>query len=471
MTTAEYVLGRSADGLTCNTKLIGHVGATGGFRVHRYVDAAGHECAYYDTTRLFPTQYLQGGTSGVAVLDMTDPTHPVQTALLLTPAMITPHESLSINVKRGLLAADMGNPFTYPGFVDIYDLTGDCRHPVLKSTLPIGVLGHEGGFAPDGLTFYVTSIAGVLSAVDVSNPALPVLLTTDFGYRPHGINISDDGNRLYMADIANADATAGLTILDVSDIQSRKPLPKFRVVSKLSWGVVSIPQTAIPVTIGGRRYVVEMDEFARNAYTGYDPAEPVGAARIIDIADDTKPRVVSDIRLAVNVASNRAGIGTDPGATNGLGGYTGHYCAVPQRVDPGIVACTFNLSGLRIFDIRDPFHPKELAYFNKMPAGQTASAMSAPAFVPSRSEIWYADGNSGFYVVRLTNGVWPFTTPSASAAAGAAVSRPAPTPAKRVLAVTGRPAPLLAAGVALVGALVSRRLRRRRSPKVQPGSG
>jgi len=35
-----------------------------------------------------------------------------------------------------------------------------------------------------------------------------------------------------------------------------------------------------------------------------------------------------------------------------------------------------------------------------------ACAMSAPAFVPERKEIWYSDGNSGFHSVRITNGVW-----------------------------------------------------------------
>ena len=29
--------------------------------------------------------------------------------------------------------------------------------------------------------------------------------------------------------------------------------------------------------------------------------------------------------------------------------------------------------------------------------------MSSPAFVPERNEIWYSDGLSGFYAVRLTN--------------------------------------------------------------------
>ena len=453
LTTADYVRARSADGITCNTRRIGHVGATGGFRVHRYVDPAGHECAFYDTTQLFPTEYLRGGISGVAVLDMTDPAHPIETARLLTPAMLTPHESLSINLARGLLAAEMGNPFTYPSVFDIYDIKKDCRHPVLLSSLPIAVLGHEGSFAPDGNTFYVTSIAGVLTSLDVTNPALPVPLFTDFGYRPHGINISDDGNRLYMADIANADVTAGLTILDVSEIQRRVPLPKVRVVSKLSWPMVSIPQTAIPVTIAGRPYVIEIDEFARGSYSGFRPEAPVGAARIIDIADDRKPRVVSNIKLEVNAAANRAAVSADPGGDDSLGGYTGHYCAVPQRREPGIVACSFNLSGLRVFDIRDPLRPKELAYFNAAPATNTPSAMSAPAFAPERGEIWYADGNSGFHVVRLTNNVWPFRETAAPAPAPA--SPPAAVAAPEELPASGATAPLTLSAALIAIALAT----------------
>ena len=72
------------------------------------------------------------------------------------------------------------------------------------------------------------------------------------------------------------------------------------------------------------------------------------------------------------------------------------------------------LSGLRIFDIRDPVHPREIAYFNAPvtpriipPFGVNPPpsnwAMSSPSFVPERNEIWYSDGLSGFYVVRLLN--------------------------------------------------------------------
>src|SRR5437667_1660152 len=149
VSAADEASGRAAKGYTCNTELIGHFGETGGYRVHRYVDGAGHECAYYDTTLLFPTKAFNFFTSpdrltGVYVLDMSDPAHPVHTDTLLTPAMQSPHESLSLNTKRGLLAADMGYPTFNPGWVDIYDLTQDCRHPALKSSTPLGILGHEG---------------------------------------------------------------------------------------------------------------------------------------------------------------------------------------------------------------------------------------------------------------------------------------------------------------------------------------
>ncbi|MBV8234572.1 MAG: hypothetical protein JO075_02610, partial [Acidimicrobiia bacterium] len=210
---ADFKDGRAAQGYTCNLELVGRQGGNAGFRVYRYIDTAGHECGFYDSGPLFPFQLLlsPGKTPGVMVLDMSDPTNPKLTDTLTTPAMITPHESLSLNVKRGLLAADMGNALTLPGWVDIYDVSKDCLHPTLKSSTPLGILGHEGTFSPDGNTFWVSSTAGhTITALDVSNPSLPVPLWLGIQWVAHGMNVSDDGNRLYMADIADAGPNAGL---------------------------------------------------------------------------------------------------------------------------------------------------------------------------------------------------------------------------------------------------------------------
>jgi hypothetical protein len=407
--------GKADNGFTCNLELLGREGKAGGFKVERYVDKAGHECAYYDTTLLFPTNVAnpaQQPAEGVAVLDMSNPSKPVRTTSLVTPAMQSPHESVLLNQKRGLLVAVAGNPATYPGVVDVYDVSADCRAPELQSSLPVGVLGHESGFAPDGNTYYATSLFnGTITAIDLSNPKLPVPVW-EGTHISHGLTISNDGNRAYLA------ADFGLKILDVSEVQARKQNPQVREVGRVTWKSLSIPQVAHPVTIDGKPYIVEVDEFSTNGDGSRLPADngsTVGAARIIDISDETKPRVVSDLRLDVHQPENRAAIKDDPGASGQpqgyVQGYAGHYCNVPRREDPGVVACSFIVSGLRLFDIRDPEKPKEIAYF-VAPFGKDGGAsnwaMSGPAIVPARREVWYSDGLSGFYSVRVAEKVWPY---------------------------------------------------------------
>ncbi|MDP9181920.1 MAG: hypothetical protein M3P04_03980, partial [Actinomycetota bacterium] len=264
---AQVDSGRAAKGYTCNTAVVGHFGTSGGFQVHRYVDRAGHDCAYYDSTLLFPTDLRKNALEGlgVFVLDMLDPAHPKHVANLTTPAMLSPHESLRLNVKRGLLVADMGSPATQVGFVDVYDVSKNCLKPELQSSSPVGVLGHESAFSPDGTVFYVSSTGGhTLAAIDLSNPKMPSMLWFSYAYSAHGMSISDDGNRLYMADTGSdgvGEGTPGLTILDVSAINTHQMNPAVPLVSHLTWPEVSIPQNAIPITIKGRRYVVEVDEY------------------------------------------------------------------------------------------------------------------------------------------------------------------------------------------------------------------
>ena len=88
-----------------------------------------------------------------------------------------------------------------------------------------------------------------------------------------------------------------------------------------------------------------------------------------------------------------------------------HYCNVPREVDPEIAACSFINSGLRVFDIRDPLHPREIAYFVSPPGqstgGKSDAAFSQPAFDPARRDIWYTDAVSGFWVVHLKDSLWP----------------------------------------------------------------
>jgi hypothetical protein len=260
----------------------------------------------------------------------------------------------------------------------------------------------------DGKTYYATGTAGPgITAIDVSNPKDPHVLSV-INVVSHGMTLSDDGNRAYVADPTGRT----MAILDTSQIQARKPDPQVREISRITWSPASIPQNAIPFTEDGHPYVLEFDEYTAGVRGG-DPNQ-VGAARIIDIADETKPFVVANLRLAVNQPAEHQAASGDPGAMSPVQGYGAHYCNIPTRVDPKIVACSFITSGLRLFDISDITAPKEIGYFvaptkPRAENGFMASdfAMSMPAFDAAAHDVWYADGATGFYVVHVDD--WPAT--------------------------------------------------------------
>ena len=426
----DYDSGRARRGYTCNTRFVSHIGASGGFKVHRYVDRAGHTCLYYDSTRLFPTDLpynLGAGGVGTFVIDVTNPREPRRTASLQTVAMDSPHESLNLNRRRGLLAAVAGNAATLPGLLDVYSVREDCRKPVLLSSTPFPGFGHESGFAPDGRTFYASATSGyTLTAIDLSKPRQPSTLATYYGVNYHGLRLSPDGNKMYVANIGTPSpggrvSVGGLRVVDVSEIQAREPDPEVHTLSDLSWRQKSIPQAADPIVIDGHRYLLEGDEFANFSLGpdlivegGYEEDAPVGAARLINVDRPRRPFVVSNLRLAVHQLKNRAGPQrNDPGVGTPIYGYAGHYCSAPRYRNPGIVACSMIGSGLRIFDVRRPYHPVEVGYFNRVtypgvkPNGEGGMAYSAPAWDLRKRLVYYTDGLKGLYAVRLAKSIVP----------------------------------------------------------------
>lgn len=408
VTRADVASPQAAKGWTCNTEAVGHHRTPGGFRVWRFDDRAGHRCLYYDSTLVSQLNVVSlgvGPTQGVIVLDVSDPARPVQTDRLTSPAMLSPHESLNLNTRRGLLAAELGNVGSLPGVMAVYDLNADCRHPVLQSEYVAGPVGHESGFSPDGMTFWIGGLQGII-AVDVSNPKAPRTITT-INMPSHGINFSADGNTLYETNVIDG----GVALVDVSEIQARRPDPKVYEISRLDWASASIPQNTDPVTIGGHPYLLEYDEFAFRV-NPVTIADTPGAARLIDLADPKHPTVTSNLRLQVNMPEHHREANTDPNfIPSTMLTYAAHYCSVPRVVDPQIAACSFLNSGLRIFDIRDPEHPREAAYFIAPPGTsqgvRSASAFSQPAYDPAQRIVYYTDATTGLWAVKLSPAVWP----------------------------------------------------------------
>ena len=144
-----------------------------------------------------------------------------------------------------------------------------------------------------------------ISAVDVKDPKNPHTIWQG-DIKSHGMSLSPNGVRAYLA---NTDGF--LTILNISEIQERRANPKAYEVSRLTWDKASIPQNAIPFTVKGKPYLIETDEYTQGTSGGGD-RDNVGAARIIDISDERRPRVVSNLRLQVNQPADHAAAAERP---------------------------------------------------------------------------------------------------------------------------------------------------------------
>ena len=169
------------------------------------------------------------------------------------------------------------------------------------------------------MTFYPTSIGtGQTTAVDITNPRLPRPLWQG-QFNTHGMSVSDDGNRGYLA------AGDGLIIVDLSEVQARKPNPQVREISRLTWSNMTIPQIAIPVTIEGKPYLVEIDEYSTRRDGRRRRRTARASARRGSSTSPTSasPFVVSNIRLEVHQPENRAAIAGDYGAQSPVQGYAG----------------------------------------------------------------------------------------------------------------------------------------------------
>jgi hypothetical protein len=340
--------------------------------------------------------------------------------------MMDPWESLKVNQARGLLAGVFVADVQGGAFFDVYDVKEDCAHPKLLASVAINGLGHEGEWSPDGKTYYATGVSSMVTAIDVTDPTTPKPVTAFFPPSAiHGLGVSEDGNRVYLAHM-NADvllalvdgspnrtATNGLGIWDVSTIQSRAVVPQAHLLGTALWSDGEAGQHAIPITSGGRPYVIFVDELRR------------GGARIIDIGDERQPRVIAKLKTEIQMPDQLATANADTrrppdenhGRVPGSFGYDAHYCSTDRTHDPTVLACSEFQSGLRVFDIHDVNHPREIAYYNPGGDGHAAPGSfggtysgytsAQPRIVPERGEIWFTDQDRGFYVVHFASGAWP----------------------------------------------------------------
>lgn len=397
LTTAERASGASTRAFNCNLAVVGHYQGQG----------AGHQLMWYGHCAYVTTEGYEAGRRGVPplihpgiqVLDVSDMSQPKYTTNLDDPATLYDWEDGSVNSKRALL----GSAESWMGLgpqpaVSFYDLS-DCAHPKRLSSVQIpdpNLQAHSGNFAFDGETYWIASFnKRRLFAIDVSDPRHPKeLIDWDFPDKQaggaganqicHRISLNQftvDGHAPgtllfcgvvgHMSSAGHYQSGNGLVIYDVSQVQQRRPHPVIKVISSLYWvnGAIAIePDLAF---IHGTPFLGVGDEcgsggcnYPKGALAACQAGlAPFGMERLIDISDLQKPRLVSQLMLGVDDPHNCSRTEHDITATMGGYGYSVHDCTFDNPRDAKLLACSGHQAGVRVFDIHDPHHPREIAYF------------------------------------------------------------------------------------------------------------
>ena len=452
---ADQVSGRSRLGYGCNLRMVGSndlAGRGGDTQMTWYGD-----CAYRSTP----------GPTGdaVAVLDVHDPRRPALLRLIQEPAWagkggtLGIHEGLTVSERRGLLVVPLGTGLW------AYDVR-DCRRPRLLGSydfglppdplkrLPRGDDGiHSGKLSPDGTLYYATDLGfgpgsptgPCLTVVDLRDLRRMRLVTRWQADTPcHDLSLSPDGRTAYVGwyaptyghpsavvgaftPTASAHPFSGLRVVDVSQVQAHRPAPALTVLSSLTGGR---QHTETVTRIRGRTYVI----------AGEEAVCPGGNGRIVDVTDPRHPVQVAELPLQVNQLGECALWRAD--TTNGLLLYMSHYISVDDPQNASLVFVTWYSSGLRVFDVRDPKHPREVAYLNPaVGAGSNVSHDSATTYVrylPRTGQVWFGTGVRGFVVAELAPSLRP--GPGAkrwSVPAGLAMPQPRPLDLQAYLSFKG----------------------------------
>jgi hypothetical protein len=423
---ADRASGRSVSGYNCNLDEVGFLPSSSFANFDTYKN-----CAYYSDT--IGATNAEGGT---VVVDVSDPRKPVQTAYLTERAAANAGESLRVNPKRGLLVADryylaqgisnVDDPDANRA-LDVYDISKDCRHPKLLADVVMpSALGHEGCFQPDGMVYYMASTDSI-TPIDLSDPTKPKQLSDPQNLGIHGCSTSEDGKRGYLADIG----VGRMLVADTSEVQARKPNAQIKPIGELPTPSNLGQQSTIMLFYGDHPYMLDWSEYAalgQPCAARPDRETNFGYPQMIDMADERHPKVAAKIFSEVTLPQNCAAVSADSASfpSNGLNKgdvfglvgsrvflYDSHYCSTDRTHDPTIAACASFGSGIRVYDIRDPRAPKEMAYFNPgttdSPVGAIANAtVGRPVIRSDLAQIWFADIAKGFHVVQFRDGVWPF---------------------------------------------------------------
>jgi hypothetical protein len=251
--------------------------------------------------------------------------------------------------------------------------------------------------------------ANVLVVVDIGDPANPTevgrfslpeqdlsLGGPDRHYSLHG-PAHVEGDRAYLPY-----GHGGMVILDIGDLSSP------RLVSRLdfgsAWGSRLGVHTVLPLPERGLA-VVNTESIAEQC------EEPLNWCAIVDISDETAPRLISTMPVPVPPEGAPYANFSKRGGRFGPHNQHHHNHQPHLLQDDQHVYLTYFNAGLRLYDISDPYLPREVAWF--LPDDPQTRRFAMPVtglttsqedvLVDARGIVYTTDKNHGVHILRRTS--------------------------------------------------------------------
>ena len=214
-------------------------------------------------------------------------------------------------------------------------------------------------------------------------PALPRHPKFDGGYRPHNIQVYPERpDRAYVAYI-----DGGVVILDISDKAHPKEISRYNYSPPYN----GFTHTALPLF--SRGLMIVTDECTKD-----DGIDWPKLGWVFDIREEKNPVPIATLPLPpAEVFTKRGG---RFGAHNLYENYPGD---VSWRSDNIILGTFFN-GGLRVYDLANPYQPKEVAYY--VPGAPAMSPKGSvqinDVYVDDRQLVYIGDRfTGGLYILEM----------------------------------------------------------------------
>lgn len=351
---------------------------------------------------------------GWSVVDVTEPAAPRLRRFVEGPADTW---TIQVQVADGLMVTALekpnegwgvepGLPFEEGAY--IWDVRRDPEDPKLLGHWRIGGTGTHRNFYAGGDLVYVTAnpigCAGhLLVVVDIADLAHPAEIGRWWWPGQHVTGGEEPDHDFYLhgpayvvGERVPGYGRVGMVILDAAD--PREP----RLVSRGSFGDLgSMLGCHSAVPLPGRNLVIANSETILEG-----SGDPLNYTCVVDVADESRPKVVSTFPMPTPES------GTEYPSYYAKGGRFGphnqhQHVGHSDLAEPGndIVMTYFN-TGLRVFDISDPYVPAETGWFVPEDPRQRPGTLPSElvtqfegVLVDARGYAYCTDENHGLFVL------------------------------------------------------------------------